>query len=73
MYAELHIRTITEIYGFIGVMVTCKAEKEKGVLQSDLHTVSSSAEATPESSFVFHPPQGPFSAQRSPIYMSPVA
>ena len=38
MYAELHIRTITEIYGFIGVMVTCKAEKEKGVLQSDLHT-----------------------------------
>ena len=35
--------------------------------------VSSSAEATPESSFVFHPPQGPFSAQRSPIYKSPVA
>ena len=33
--------------------------------------VSSPAEATPESSSVFHPPQGPFSAQRSP--KSPVA
>ena len=33
--------------------------------------VSSSAEATPESSYYFVPPQGPFGQQRSPNFNSP--
>ena len=33
--------------------------------------VSSSAEATPESSFSFLPPRGPLGARRSPVYNSP--
>ena len=47
--------------------------KQEAEIDQLRRVTSSEVSSSAESSFVFHPPQGPFSAQRSPIYKSPVA